>query len=54
LYSTILSPSVYHINPSWLTGKMPLEWNQHEHTDDPILQDIPATDSSNGGDEAKG
>ena len=54
LYSTIFSPSVYPMNPSWLTGKMPLEWYQHEHPDDPIFQDMPATDSSNGGDEAKG
>lgn len=53
LYSTIFSPHVYPMNPSWLTGKMPLEWYQHEHPDDPILQDVAATDSSNGGDDVK-
>jgi len=37
LYSTVFSPSVYPMNPSWLTGKMPKEWYQHEH---PLDMDI--------------
>ena len=37
LYSTVFSPSVYPMNPSWLTGKMPLEWYRHEHPADPVL-----------------
>lgn len=49
MYSTVFSPSVYPINPSWLTGKMPLEAFRHEHPEDPSLeahdreQDIVAT-----------
>lgn len=30
-YSTIFSPGVYPMNPSWLTGKMPVEMYRHEH-----------------------
>jgi cytochrome b subunit of formate dehydrogenase len=30
-YSTIFSPQVYPMNPSWLTGKMPKEMFHHEH-----------------------
>jgi cytochrome b subunit of formate dehydrogenase len=30
-YSTIFSPHVYPMNPSWLTGKMPEEMYRHEH-----------------------
>lgn len=30
-YSTIFSPGVYPMNPSWLTGKMPVEMYKHEH-----------------------
>ena len=26
------------MNPSWLTGKMPLEQYEHEHPDDPSLK----------------
>jgi cytochrome b subunit of formate dehydrogenase len=36
-YSTIFSPAVYPMNPSWLTGKMPLEQYKHEHEDDPAI-----------------
>lgn len=31
LYSTIFSPKVYPMNPSWLTGTMPEEQYLHEH-----------------------
>jgi len=37
MYSTIFSPNVYPMNPSWLNGKMPLEWYNHEHPGDPTL-----------------
>ncbi len=36
-YSTIFNPPVYPNNPSWYTGKMPLEMYRHEHPDDPVL-----------------
>jgi len=39
MYSTVFSPSVYPMNPSWYTGKMPLEVYQHEHPEDPILKE---------------
>ncbi len=35
MYSTVFSPNVYPMNPSWFTGKMPEEWYQHEHPEDP-------------------
>ena len=35
MYSTVFSPHVYPMNPSWFTGKMPEEWYQHEHSEDP-------------------
>jgi len=38
MYSTIFSPNVYPMNPSWYTGKMPLDWYQHEHPEDPALK----------------
>lgn len=31
LYSTVFSPDVYPMNPSWLTGTMPEEMYRHEH-----------------------
>jgi len=37
LYSTVFSPEVYPMNPSWFTGQMPLEWYRHEHPEDPSL-----------------
>jgi cytochrome b subunit of formate dehydrogenase len=40
MYSTVFSPNVYPMNPSWLTGKMPLEQYEHEHPDDPSLKEI--------------
>ncbi len=44
MYSTVFSPNVYPMNPSWYTGKMPLEWYKHEHPADPMLaeQEEPA------------
>jgi formate dehydrogenase gamma subunit len=33
LYSTVFSPHVYPMNPSWLTGKMPENMYRHEHPD---------------------
>ncbi|MEE8605331.1 MAG: cytochrome b/b6 domain-containing protein [Candidatus Aminicenantaceae bacterium] len=33
LYSTVFSPHVYPMNPSWLTGKMPKDMFEHEHPD---------------------
>ncbi len=33
LYSTVFSPHVYPMNPSWLTGKMPKDMYEHEHPD---------------------
>lgn len=31
LYSTVFSPQVYPMNPSWLTGRMPETMYRHEH-----------------------
>lgn len=31
LYSTVFSPHVYPMNPSWLTGRMPEEMYAREH-----------------------
>ncbi len=39
MYSTVFSPDVYPMNPSWYTGKMPADWYRHEHPADPILTD---------------
>jgi cytochrome b subunit of formate dehydrogenase len=33
LYSTVFSPHVYPMNPSWLTGTMPEGMYRHEHPD---------------------
>ncbi len=33
MYSTVFSPQVYPMNPSWLTGKMPKDMYEHEHPD---------------------
>lgn len=37
MYSTVFSPEVYPMNPSWYTGKMPLEVYKEEHPADPEL-----------------
>ena len=34
LYSTIFNPKLYPMNPSWLTGEMPIEQYRHEHPGD--------------------
>ena len=34
MYATILNPGVYPMNPSWITGKMPVEQHRHEHPGD--------------------
>jgi cytochrome b subunit of formate dehydrogenase len=39
MYSTVFSPNVYPMNPSWLNGKIPLEWYAHEHPEDPELKE---------------
>jgi hypothetical protein len=31
MYSTVFSPQVYPMNPSWLTGMMPEQMYRHEH-----------------------
>jgi len=36
MYSTIFSPAVYPMNPSWLNGKMPEEFYKHEHPAVPL------------------
>jgi len=36
-YSTIFSPTVYPMNPSWFTGKMPEDMYKHEHPEDPTI-----------------
>lgn len=37
LYGVLLKPSVYPMNTSWLTGKMPREMYEEEHADGPAL-----------------
>lgn len=44
MYSTIFSPDVYPMNPSWYTGRMPLELYQHEHPADPMLETLAEED----------
>ena len=34
LYSTIFNPSVYPMNPAWITGMMPVDQYRHEHPGD--------------------
>jgi len=38
MYSTVFSPNVYPMNPSWIDGKMPADVYEHEHPDDPALR----------------
>jgi cytochrome b subunit of formate dehydrogenase len=38
MYSTIFSPAVYPMNPSWINGKMPEESYKHEHPADPMFK----------------
>jgi cytochrome b subunit of formate dehydrogenase len=37
-YATVLSPSVYPMNPAWLAGKMPKAMYSHEHPEAPKLK----------------
>jgi cytochrome b subunit of formate dehydrogenase len=39
MYSTVFSPNVYPMNPSWLTGKMPAAWHAYEHSEDASLEE---------------
>jgi len=39
MYSTIFNPSVYPMNPSWITGKMPEDMFKHEHPQAPNPDD---------------
>jgi formate dehydrogenase gamma subunit len=36
LYTTVFNPGIYPMNPSWLTGKMPVEQHKHEHPGDSV------------------
>ena len=47
LYSTVFSPAVYPMNPAWINGKMPLDFYQHEHPDDPALAEYLSSEVSN-------
>jgi len=38
LYSTLFKPSVYPMNPAWLTGRMPRDMYTVEHPDGPRLR----------------
>jgi len=40
MYSTVFSPNVYPMNPSWLTGKMPEELFEHEHPEDQTIKEV--------------
>ncbi len=51
MYSTVFSPQVYPMNPSWYTGKMPREWYEHEHPADPALSRMPAGHPAPAADE---
>ena len=46
MYSTIFSPNVYPMNPSWIDGRMPLDVYRHEHAADPALQKHATPDSA--------
>jgi formate dehydrogenase gamma subunit len=36
MYSTVFNPKVYPMNPSWITGTMPVEQYRHEHVGDSV------------------
>ena len=38
IYSTVFNPSIYPMNPAWLTGKMPEEMYTEEHPEGPKLE----------------
>ena len=33
-YAVVFNPAAYPMNPAWLTGKMPVDLQKHEHPDD--------------------
>jgi len=45
MYSTVFRPTVYPMNPSWITTKMPEEMYRHEHPDDPVFAENQAQES---------
>jgi hypothetical protein len=47
MYSTIFSPSVYPMNPSWISGKMPVEMYQNEHPEDPVVKNFEQQENEN-------
>lgn len=46
MYSTVFNPKVYPMNPSWYTGKMPVDMLKHEHPEDPAVKNLSNTGSS--------
>jgi cytochrome b subunit of formate dehydrogenase len=41
LYAVVFNPSAYPMNPSWLTGKMPIDMYKHEHpADTSVFQEV--------------
>jgi len=41
MYGVIFKPGVFPGNPSWITGKMPLEMYEEEHPGDPVTPEEP-------------
>jgi cytochrome b subunit of formate dehydrogenase len=48
-YSTIFNPPVYPNNPSWYTGKMPVEMYRQEHAGDPALAELTPDTNTDAG-----
>lgn len=46
LYSTVFNPSVYPMNPAWLSGQMPEKMFRHEHGEAKLPHDPPAIEES--------
>lgn len=41
MYAVIFNPSAYPMNPSWITGKMPVDMFKHEHpADTTVFRDV--------------
>jgi len=53
MYSTIFSPAVYPMNPSWINGKMPEESYKHEHPGDPMFKKYETEKSAQISDKEK-
>ncbi len=49
MYSVIFNPAVFPGNPSWLTGRMPVEMYAHEHPGDAATLDEKRGDGQEGG-----